>query len=140
MVTRKEADHTPRHRRHRYERAIQAKLIRCGGETRVVTEDGNTALQSAMQNEPLLKAVARGRQYYQALTQGRFVSVKAIADQDNVPSSYISRLLRCGMLAPDLVEQLIDGTAAPQLNLKNVCEHLPLDWEAQRVLYGTATA
>ena len=57
-----------------------------------------------------------------------------------MPSSYISRLLRCGMLAPDLVEQLIAGTAAPQLNLKNVCEQLPLDWDAQRGLYGTAGA
>lgn len=63
-----------------------------------------------------------------------------MAAQDNVPSSYISRLLRCGMLAPDLIEQLIDGTAAPQLNLKNVCEHLPLEWEGQRALYGPALA
>lgn len=41
VVPAKASEQSPRHRRHRCERLVQAKLIRCGGETRIVTEEGS---------------------------------------------------------------------------------------------------
>ena len=121
------------------ERRINATLIRRGGEIRIVAEDGSVPARPDSQHLTLLRAVAKGRRWYQQLVKGEVKTLAEIAENEGVTGSYVRRILRCGLIAPDLVEQLLDGAAAPQLTIENVRARLPLDWGEQRAIYGVPT-
>ncbi len=76
---------------------------------------------------------------YQDLTTGEVDSLTAIAKTESVDEAYVRRILRCGLMAPDLVGQLIDGSASPKLTLANVRNRLPAEWAEQRAIYTKAT-
>ena len=50
--------------------------------------------------------------------------------------SYVCRVLRLTLLAPDIVEAILDGRQPKTLDLKNLLEPLPLRWDIQRKQLG----
>ena len=44
----------------------------------------------------------------------------------------MSRLLRLTLLAPDIVEAILDGRQPARLQLDDLLEAVPLEWEGQR--------
>jgi hypothetical protein len=53
-----------------------------------------------------------------------------LAEAARVGLSYISRILRLGLLAPDIVERAMDGQATA--GLARLLEPFPVEWETQR--------
>jgi hypothetical protein len=49
-----------------------------------------------------------------------------------INSSYVSRLLRLTLLAPDIVEAILDGRQAEGITLPGLMEPFPVEWERQR--------
>ena len=45
---------------------------------------------------------------------------------------YVSKLIRAALLAPDLVEAVLEGRAPSQLTLAELTKELPWDWNEQR--------
>jgi len=43
------------------------------------------------------------------LDEGRFASVRELAEAERVGHSYVGRTLRLSLLAPDIVEHILDG-------------------------------
>jgi hypothetical protein len=60
----------------------------------------------------------------------------AIARYEGLAARYVSRLLRCAFLAPDIIESLLVGSAPPEMTLAKVLEGVPLDWAEQRQRFG----
>jgi hypothetical protein len=58
------------------------------------------------------------------LDEGRFASVRELAEAERVSHSYISRILRLTLLAPDIVERILDGRATV------------VEWEKQRTQFS----
>ena len=52
----------------------------------------------------LVKALARGWRWQKLLDRGVYSSVTEIAEAEKISKSYVSRILRLALLAPDLVE------------------------------------
>ena len=48
-----------------------------------------------------------------------------------VDNSYLARMLRLTLLAPDLIEAILNGTEPDGLSLENLYR-LPAEWEEQR--------
>ncbi len=48
--------------------------------------------------------------------------------------TYVSRILRLTLLAPDIVEAILDGRQPAGLQLDDLLEGFPLAWERQREL------
>jgi hypothetical protein len=46
----------------------------------------------------------------------------------------MTRVLRLTLLAPDIVEAILDGTQGPDITLARVLEGFPAEWKAQRQL------
>ena len=67
------------------------------------------------------------------LEEGRFASVRELAEAERVSLSYISRILRLTLLAPDIVERILDGRPAPQL--AELMKPFSVAWERQRVRF-----
>ena len=47
-------------------------------------------------------------------------------------ATYVSRVLRLTLLAPDIVEAILDGRQPGKLQLDDLLEGFPLAWEGQK--------
>ena len=59
-------------------------------------------------------------------------TVSEIGDAENISKSYVSRILRLALLAPDIVEGILAGTADQALMLERLERPLPASWMEQR--------
>jgi hypothetical protein len=57
----------------------------------------------------LVKALARAWRWERMLKDGQFASVRELAKAERVSLAYVSRILRLTLLAPDIVERILDG-------------------------------
>jgi hypothetical protein len=56
----------------------------------------------------------------------------AIGDAGNISKSYVSRILRLALLAPDIIDAILAGTKAQSIMLAQLERPLPASWEQQR--------
>jgi hypothetical protein len=68
------------------------------------------------------------------LDEGVHTSVSEIGDAENISKSYVSRILRLALLAPDIIEAIVVGRADQSLLLERLERPLPVSWEEQRTL------
>jgi hypothetical protein len=68
------------------------------------------------------------------LEEGRHRSAAEITEADGVTRSFVNRLLRLTLLAPDIVEAILDGRQAKAMQLEDLTQALPSVWHEQRQL------
>ena len=66
------------------------------------------------------------------LDEGVYTSVSDLGDAENISKSYVSRILRLALLAPDIVEAILAGQKDQALMLEQLERPLPACWEEQR--------
>jgi hypothetical protein len=66
------------------------------------------------------------------LDDGLHTSVTEISEAEQINKSYVSRILRVALLAPDIVETILEGRANQLLILERLERPLPASWEEQR--------
>jgi hypothetical protein len=86
----------------------------------------------------LVKALARAFRYQRLLDEGRYASISEIAAAENIERGYLGSLLRLTLLAPDIVEYILDGRQPPGLSLPRLLEPFPLAWDEQRSVVADA--
>ncbi|WP_255561385.1 hypothetical protein [Pseudohoeflea coraliihabitans] len=64
------------------------------------------------------------------LESGEFAAIAELAAREGIAPSYMTRVLRLTLLAPDVVEAILDGKA-PDVTLVRVLEPFPAEWERQ---------
>ena len=111
---------------------IPMRFQRRGGRKRIVAPDGGDLVPTSkpQPDGTLVKALARAWRWQRMLDEGRFASVRELAEAERVGLSYISRILRLNLLAPDIVERIVDGQPAPPL--AQLMQQFPVEWEWQR--------
>jgi hypothetical protein len=86
----------------------------------------------------LIKAIARGRVWFEELATGRARSLQELAAHDGVSRRYIRRLVDLAFLSPQLVEAILQGRQPVDLTATRLTElDLPLDWAEQRRLLAS---
>jgi site-specific DNA recombinase len=111
---------------------IEARVKRCGGEMRLVFPPDHPGQAPSRLASSLLKAVARGRQWYEWIVAGEVSGQRAIAQKLGLNERYVGRVLECAFLAPDIVEALLDGRQPSDLTFRKLTHGLPLSWIEQR--------
>jgi len=71
------------------------------------------------------------RGWRRMLEKGRYGTIDELAAADKINSSYASRLLRLTLLAPDIVEAILDGRQPDGMTLPGLMEPFPVEWEQQ---------
>jgi hypothetical protein len=66
------------------------------------------------------------------LDDGIYTSVSEIGDAENISKSYVSRILRLALLAPDLIEAILAGRRDQGMMLVRLERPLPASWQEQR--------
>ena len=111
---------------------------RRGGGKRIVAPDGSE-LATASRPQPdgtLVKALARAWRWQKLLDDGVCTSVTEISEAEAINKSYVSRILRLALLAPDIIETVLEGRSDQALMLEQLEGPLPASWEQQRRLLG----
>ena len=60
--------------------------------------------------------------------------MKDLAEAEKIAFSYMTRVLRLTLLAPEIIEAILDGGSMPEVSLPKLLEPFPMSWEEQRKL------
>lgn len=103
-----------------------------GGRKTVVTPDGAPWAPRPRVDNALVKALARAFRWQRMLDEGVCATIEELARREKVNRGYMCRVLRLMLLAPDLVEVILDGRQEPQLTLARLLDSFEVGWEDQR--------
>ena len=65
-------------------------------------------------------------------TTGVCGTIEELARRERVNRGYMSRVLRLTLLAPDIVEAILDGRQPEGMRLEDLLDGFTVDWEGQR--------
>jgi site-specific DNA recombinase len=86
----------------------------------------------------LIKAIARGRAWFEELAAGRARSLQELAAREGINRRYIRRLINLAFLSPQLVEAIMQGRQPVELTVTRLTElDLPMDWAEQHSLLAS---
>ncbi len=96
--------------------------------------DGAPASASArpQAHSTLVKAIARAHRWQRMLEGGAYSSIAELAAAERINPSYLARVLRLTLLAPNIVESVLDGCSRNSITLEQVMRMLPSTWDAQQ--------
>jgi hypothetical protein len=80
----------------------------------------------------MVKAIARAFRWREMLENGTYATIAEIAAAESINESYVGRLLRLTLLAPDLVEKILCGRQHAKMTLTTLMQPFPVDWKAQQ--------
>ncbi len=111
---------------------------RRGGRKLIIAPDGmnDWAQPQPKQDNTLIKAIARARRWQRMLESGKAPSTRQLAEREKINPSYLARIMRLTLLAPDIVEAILDGRQPKGLVLADLSKPFPVEWDKQRVLFG----
>lgn len=68
------------------------------------------------------------------LENGEYATIREIANAEKINESYVGRVLRITLLAPEVVEAILGGRQSTHLQLETLMKRFPVDWTEQRNL------
>ncbi|MCZ8146376.1 MAG: hypothetical protein O9325_00815 [Roseomonas sp.] len=103
-----------------------------GGRKLVLMPGGMAPRGALAADTTLVKALARAFRWRRQMETGRYGTINELAAAEKINSSYVSRLLRLTLLAPDIVEAILDGRQSAGMTLPALMDPFPVEWERQR--------
>ena len=117
--------------------SISVSFLQRGGRKQILSPPGTPPwLPAPRVDGALVKAVVRAHRWRQLLESGKYVSSAELAKAEKVNDSYLSRILRLTLLAPDIIETILTGRQPSTLQLDDLLKPLPSAWERQRSELG----
>lgn len=113
---------------------IPFRVVKRGGRKEMQLPHG--VRPDRMTDNTLVKALARAFRWKRLLESGEFATVSELAEREGIAPSYVTRVLRLTLLAPDIIEAILDGRQGPELTLVRVLEPFPVEWVGQRDRLG----
>ena len=107
---------------------------RRSGRKQVVSPNGEFAWapRPARVDGTLVKALARAHRWQGMLEGGEYSSIEELARAERINPSYLARVLRLTLLAPDITDSILDGRHDPErITLNRLMKPLPAVWGEQ---------
>ncbi len=112
---------------------IPIKLRHQGGRKQVVTPAGATPwipTPSRVDNT-LVKAIVRAHRWRDMMESGDYATVRDLAKAEAINESYLGRGLRLTLPAPKIVEAILEGKQPATLELDDLTQLFPVEWDKQ---------
>jgi hypothetical protein len=105
------------------------------GRRTIVTTNGvsDDALIGTRADPAMVKALARAFRWKRMLDSGRYASISEIATAEKIDRGFLGSILRLTLLAPDIIEAILDGRQLAGLGLPALLKPFPVEWDRQRV-------
>ncbi len=108
-----------------------------GGRRIIVLPDGSHGhpMPAATIDNTMVKALARAFRWQAMLENGTYSCADEIAKAEKIDASFVSRVIRLALLAPDIVESILEGRQPASLTLRDLLRPFPVEWNKQRALF-----
>jgi hypothetical protein len=110
---------------------VPFRIVKRGGRKEMQLPHGVRPDRKA--DNTLVKALARAFRWKRLLESGEFATVSELAEREGIAPSYITRVLRLTLLAPDIVEAILDGRQGPDVTLARLMDGFPEEWDRQHL-------
>ena len=110
------------------------RVVKRGGQKEMQLTAGSQPQRKA--DNTLVKALARAFRWKRMLESGDFTTIAELAEREGIAPSYMTRVLRLTLLAPDIVEAVLNGTQGPEVTLGRMLEPFPVEWVDQHASLG----
>jgi hypothetical protein len=114
---------------------VPISIRRRGGRRLVLAPDGTNITTSPVTrhiDNAMVKAVARAFRWRDMLEGGEYATIREIAHAEKINETYVGRVLRLTLLAPEIVEAIVNGRQPAGLQLDGLMRPFALDWTEQR--------
>ena len=110
---------------------------RRGGRKLIIAPDGTvgTPAKDVVIGNSMIRALAQAFRWRMLFEKGIYGSLDEIGRKEKLAESYISRTMRLTLLAPDIIEMILEDQHPESLTLRTLAFAFPLDWEEQRALF-----
>jgi hypothetical protein len=85
--------------------------------------------------DAMVKALGRAFRWLWMLESGKYTTIREIANAEKINESYVGRVLRLTLLAPDIIEAFLGGRRPEQLQLDELMRRIPVGWDEQRPMF-----
>jgi hypothetical protein len=110
---------------------------RRGGRKLIIGPDNNNDWTPRPRiDNTLVKALARAFRWRRLLESGKFTTLTELAAAEKINPSYLSRILRLTLLAPEIVEAILDGRQSVEMSMAVLLRPFPVEWEEQLERWG----
>ena len=105
-----------------------------GGRKVIVLPDGSHGHPepAATIDNTMIKSIARAFRWQRLLENGTYTCLDDIARSEKIGASFVSRYYRLVLLAPDIIEAILDGRQPAQMTVKELLLPFPVEWDRQR--------
>ena len=114
---------------------VPISIRRRGGRKLVLAPNGtNVTAATACRHmdDAMVKAVARAFRWREMLEHGDHPTIREIAAAEKINETYVGRVLRLTLLAPEIVETILHGRQQAGLQLEHLMKRFPVEWSEQR--------
>jgi hypothetical protein len=118
--------------------SIPVSFLQRGGRKQIVVPPGMADWQPRANrcDNSLINALAKAHLWRRLIESGKYSSAAELSRAEGINESYLCRVLRLTLLAPDIVEAILDGRQPRTLELQSLLKPLPTDWGSQRKALG----
>jgi hypothetical protein len=113
-------------------------IRRRGGRKVVLAPDGTDATKTPVarhMDNAMIKAIARAFRWREMLENGTYATIAEIAAAEKINESYVGRVLRLTLLAPDIVDAILIDRHQCHATLATLMRPFPVLWSAQPLAF-----
>jgi hypothetical protein len=114
---------------------VPIAIRRRGGRKLVLAPDGAEVTAAPVTrhvDNAMVKAIARAFRWRDMLESGEYATIREIAAAEKIAETYVGRVLRLTLLAPDIIETILGGRQSADQRLDDLLRKFPVEWLAQR--------
>ena len=114
---------------------VPISIRRRGGRKLVLAPDGakiTAAPFTRHLDNVMVKAIARAFRWRDMLESREYTTIREIASADKINESYVGRVLRLTLLAPEIVEAILNGRQPAEMTMAVLMRGFPVPWTTQR--------
>ncbi len=117
---------------------VPMTFTRRGGRKLVISPDDASPVATQTLSRPridntIIKALARAFRWRKLLETGAFATVAEIAAAEKINAAYVGRVLRLTLLAPEIVEAILDGRQPVAVTMSALMRPFPVSWVEQSI-------
>lgn len=113
---------------------VPIAIRRRGGRKLVLAPDGAEVTAAPVTrhvDNAMVKAIARAFRWREMLENGSHATIAEIATAERINETYVGRVLRLTLLAPDVVETILGGRQPAEVTLAGLMRPFAVGWWEQ---------
>ncbi len=104
---------------------IPMELRRRGGRKSIIMPEGIELPAVAPKDETLAKLLSKAHLWLRQLESGKVATISELAERESLDNSYVAKVMRLTLLAPDIVELILDGRQPEVMTWRELPEQSP---------------